>query len=709
MSKVLFPVALALLTFFLPLTGCSKPVGPQPPIAKKIPKVLVAHGDERIDNYYWLRERENPEVVSYLEAENAYTEAALAHTADLRNRLYDEIVGRIKPDDASVPVTDNGYVYTVRYVEGAEYPIHARHKGTLDAPEEILIDANQLAAGHSYFAVRGLAVSPDNAVLVFGQDTTGRRLYTLRFRNLETGELLSDEIPNVTGEAVWAADNRTVFYTRQDPETLRSHLVYRHTLGDDPDGDPVIYDETDETFSTSVFKTKSRRFIVIHSSSTLSDEARILRADDPTGEFRVFLPRQRGHEYSIDHLDGRFFIRTNDDAINFRLMSTDEKRLDRSSWQDVIPPDEATFLQRFELFRDHLVVAERHDGRLQLRVIPWDGSAGHVIAFPDPAYDVWLGPNPESDTSVVRFTYSSLTTPESVFDYDMTTRESTLLKREEILGGFDSADYVSERLLAPARDGVMVPISLVRRVDAPEGPAPLLLYGYGSYGYTIDPDFRSERLSLLDRGFTFAIAHVRGGQEFGRPWYEDGKLLKKKNTFNDFIDCARFLIDKGLTEPDRLFAMGGSAGGLLMGAVVNDSPELFRGAVAYVPFVDVVTTMLDEDIPLTTAEYDEWGNPNEEIFYRYMLSYSPYDQVRAQDYPAMLVTAGLHDSQVQYWEPAKWVAKLRALKTDANPLFLHVNMDAGHGGASGRYKQHEETALVYAFMLDQLGDESQAK
>ncbi|RLE34745.1 MAG: oligopeptidase B [Acidobacteria bacterium] len=703
MSKAFFPMALVLVAVCIPSSSCKKPESGGPPVAVRIPHTLTAHGVERVDDYYWLKERDNPEVIAYLEAENAFTASTLAHTEPLQKELFDEIVGRIKQDDQSVPYFENGYFYYDRFESGGEYPIYCRRMKTMDAAEEIILNINELSEGHEYFDVRGLKVSTDNTLLAFAEDSVGRRLYSLRFKNLDTGEIYPDLLPKVTGNVVWAGDNRTVFYTRQDPETLRSHRVFRHVLGTDGSDDVLVFEEEDETFSCSVQKTKSRRYVVIHSHSTLSDEAQYLDADNPTGSFTTFLPRTRGHEYSIDHFGDRFFIRTNSDAVNFRLMSAPVADTEQSRWEEVIPHSEDTFLETFEIFRDHLVVAQRQDGLVQLRVIPWSGNDGYLVEFDDAAYDAWIGVNPEFDTTTLRYDSSSLTTPHSVFDFDMVNRTRTLLKRDEVLGGFNPDDYVAQRLYATARDGVDVPISLVRRADSGDGPLPLLLYAYGSYGYSMDPAFRSDRLSLLDRGYTFAIAHVRGGQEYGRRWYEDGKLLHKKNTFTDFIDCADFLVNHGLTTSDELFAMGGSAGGLLMGTIVNMRPDLFQGVVAQVPFVDVITTMLDPDIPLTTAEYDEWGNPNEKENFDYMMSYSPYDQVKAQDYPTMLVTAGLHDSQVQYWEPAKWVAKLRSLKTDDHVLLLHTNMDAGHGGASGRFKQYEETALTYAFLLDQIG------
>lgn len=701
MSKAMIPMALFFVVLCMPSISCHKPTPILPPQAEIVPHTLTAHGDDRVDDYYWLRERSNPEVIAYLQAENDYTKSSLAHTSALQKELFEEIVGRIKQDDESVPYFENGYFHNRRYEAGREYPVYLRRAKSIDAHEEIILDVNELAEGHEYFSVRGLQISPNNTTLAYAEDSVGRRIYSMRFKDLKSGAVLPEIIENVTGNIVWANDNQTVFYSRQDLETLRSHLVYRHVLGSDPADDVLVFDEKDETFGCSVKKTKSRKFLVIHSSSTLSDEARFLDADDPTGDFTVFSPRARDHEYSIDHFTDRFFIRTNDNAVNFRLMSTLVDDTDISNWSEVIPHSEEIYFSGFEIFRDHLVVSRRQNGLMQLQVIPWNGDDAYTIDFDDPTYAVWIGKNPEFETTILRYEYSSLTTPESIVDFDMVTRDRTLLKQEEILGGFDTSNYVSERLYATARDGVEVPISIVRRTDSKSGPSPLLLYSYGSYGYSTNPSFRSDRLSLLDRGFTFAIAHIRGGQDYGRRWYEDGKLLKKKNTFTDFIDCAEYLVNRQITAPEELFAMGGSAGGLLMGAVVNMRPDLFRGVVAQVPFVDVITTMLDASIPLTTSEYDEWGNPNDKEYYDYMLSYSPYDQVATQDYPAMLVTAGLHDSQVQYWEPAKWVAKLRAKKTDGNLLLLDTNMDAGHGGASGRFKQHEETALTYAFILDQ--------
>jgi oligopeptidase B len=673
-----------------------------PPVAAVKPQRLEAHGQVRIDEYYWLRERDNPEVIRYLEAENAYTKAVMAHTEALQERLFEEMKGRVRQDDRSVPYRQGGYFYYTRFEEGKDYPIYARKRGSLGAPEEIMLDGNALAQGKPFFQVMGWQISSGEDLLAFALDTMGRRIATLRVKNLRTGELLPDAIPSVTGNIAWAEDNRTLFYTKQDSVTLRWHRIYRHMLGTDAARDQLVFEETDDTYSTFVYKTKSRRYVIIGSEQTLASEYRFVPADRPAQPFRIVIPRERGHEYQVDHFGDSFYIRTNDHAKNFRLMRTPALRPGRDNWQEVIPHRDDAFLQNFEIFRDHLVVTERKDGLVQVRVRPWSGAAEHYLDFGEPAYLAYIAQNREFDTPVLRFGYTSLTTPTSTYDYDMTTRQKTLLKRDEILGGFGPENYVTERLYTTARDGARVPVSIVYKKGVAR-PAPLLLYGYGSYGSSTDPTFSAERLSLLDRGFVYAIAHIRGGQELGRAWYEDGKLLHKKNTFTDFHDVAEDLVRRGYTTPDRLFARGGSAGGLLIGAVINMRPELFQGAIAGVPFVDVITTMLDASIPLTTNEYDEWGNPNDSTYYRYMLSYSPYDQVERTAYPNLLVTAGLHDSQVQYFEPAKWVARLRAMRTDTNRLVLRTNMEAGHGGASGRYRRWREVAFEYAFLLDLAG------
>jgi oligopeptidase B len=668
---------------------------------KKIPTRLEKHGHVRIDDYYWLRERDNPEVIAYLQSENEYAEKEISRAAVSEEKLFDEIKARIKQTDMSVPYRRDGFFYYTRYEGGKEYPIFARKKDSLDQHEEIMLDANTLAEGHEFFAIGGLAVSSGRDLLAYAVDTQGRRIYTTYVKNLTTGEVLADVIPEVSENLTWANDNRTLFYAKQDPTTLRAYQIYRHVLGTDPAEDQLVFEETDETFSSYVFKTKSKKYLMIVSSHTLSQEYRYLEADDPTGTFRVFLPREREHEYHLDHYGDRFLIRTNDKAKNFRLMATDVGKVQKEHWQELIPHREDVFLGDFEIFKDHLVLEERKRGLVQLRVLPWQADGEHYLQFEEPAYRVNLGTNLEFDTPVLRFEYTSMKTPLSIYDYDMTGRTKTLLKQEEVVGGFNPENYVTERLHAPAGDGTEIPMSIVYRKEMKrDGQNPLLLYGYGAYGLSLDPAFASPRLSLLDRGFIYAIAHVRGGQELGRQWYEDGKLLKKKNTFTDFVACAEYLIRERFTNPDKLFAMGRSAGGLLMGAIANMRPDLFKGVVAEVPFVDVMTTMLDPSIPLTTGEYDEWGDPNQKEFYDYMSSYSPYDNVEAKGYPNLLITGGLHDSQVQYWEPAKWAAKLRELKTDSNRLLLKTNMEAGHGGPSGRFRRHHETAFAYAFLLD---------
>ncbi len=685
------------------LTGCGAD-GPVPPVAKTVPHEMTIHGDTRVDDYYWLNERDNPEVIAYLEAENAYLNVAMKDTEELQAELFAEMKGRIKKDDNSAPYEKDGYWYYTRYVLGGEYALHCRRAGTMTGPEEIMLDGNAMGADKGYFALRGVQVSPDTKQLVYGEDTTGRRFYTLRFMDLETGEVLSEQISHTTGNVVWANDNQTVFYTRQDRETLRWYQIWRHTVGSDPGGDTLVYEETDDTFDCSVSRAKSGRYIFITSDQTLTTETRVLEADNPTGEFRVFQERQQDIEYHVSHQGERFLILTNLHAKNFRLMECDLAETGLAKWREVVAHRDDVLLDDVDVFTNWLVFSERFGGLSHLRVVPMDGSDGHELDFGEPTWSVWTSLNPNMDTDALRFGYESLTTPETTFSYDMNQRTRTIIKQKEILGEFNATDYVAEYLHVPARDGVLVPVSLVyRKGFKPDGSAPLLLYAYGSYGSSMDVWFDSSRLSLLDRGFVYAVAHIRGGQEMGRHWYEDGKLLKKMNTFTDFIDCGQYLVDHKYTATDRMFGQGGSAGGLLVGVVANMAPDLWRGIYAAVPFVDVITTMLDDSIPLTTSEYDEWGNPNDKQFYDYMLSYSPYDQVSAQGYPAMLVTTGLNDSQVQYFEPAKWVAKLRALKTDNNPLLFKINMESGHGGKSGRFRRLEEKALGYAFFLDLAG------
>ncbi|GAB3503286.1 oligopeptidase B [Spirosoma knui] len=675
------------------------------------PKELVIHGDKRIDNYYYLNDRENPEVINYLKAENAYLEQVLAPVKDLQEKLFEEMKGRIKQQDESVPYKEGNYYYYTRYVTGGEYPIYCRKKGSLQGPEEVMFDGNALAKGHNYYQLGGYEVSDNEELALFCEDTVSRRLFTLRIKNLKTGQIYPELIPDTeAGSFAWATDDKTFFYIKKDPQTLLGYQVFRHVLGTDPNQDVLVYEEEDNQFYMGLGRSKSKKYITIGvDHNGVATEYWLLNASQPAGAFTVFLPREKGHEYDIVHYKDKFYVRTNWKAENFRLMEVPEgKTADRAAWKEVIPHRPDVYLDNLDVFANHLVLGERKAGLTNIRIINQKTKADEYLDFGEPAYVAGIGYNPDFNTNTLRYGYASLTTPGSTFDYNMDTKEKTLMKQQEVLGGFDKNNYVSERFYATARDGVQVPVSLVYRKGTPKnGSAPLLQYSYGSYGYSTDPGFSSTRLSLLDRGFIFAIAHIRGGQEMGRRWYEDGKMLKKKNTFNDFVDVSEYLIKNKYTSADKLFAMGGSAGGLLMGAVINQAPQLYRGVVAAVPFVDVVTTMLDESIPLTTGEFEEWGNPKNKTYYDYMKSYSPYDNVTKKAYPNLLVTTGLHDSQVQYWEPAKWVAKLRTMKTD-NPgeetqLLLHTNMEAGHGGASGRFQALKEIALEYAFMLNLVG------
>jgi len=677
---------------------------PQPPLAEKIKKELILHGHTRIDPYYWLNERANPKVIDYLKAENAYTDAVMQPTLKLQDNLYQELVSRKKQNDVSVPYVENGYFYYTRYVQGKNYPLFCRKKGNLQGKEEIMLDGNRMAEGKAYFSIGGVEVSPDNTILAFSVDYVSRRQYKIHFKNLKNGKVHAENIPMTAGQMVWANDSKTVFYPVIDPETLRPYKICRHILGTAAKKDVEIYNEKDETFNAYLAKSRSRKYIFITLQSTLTSEYRYLDAGLPRGEFKVFQPRSRGLLYDIDHLADRFYIRTNDQARNFRLMQATAEKTGREDWRELIPHREEVLLEEYALFNGFLVLGERRAGLPQIRVIPWGQAQGYYLDFPEQTYMAAIRPVPEPATDLLRFSYQSPVTPDSTYDFNMKTKERVLLKQSEVLGGYRPENYQTERLLAPAYDGTLVPISLVYRKGIKrDGDNPLLLQGYGSYGYSSDPGFNSNVLSLLDRGFIFAIAHIRGGQEMGRYWYEDGKLFKKINTFTDFIACAEYLVRHQYTCPAKLCAIGGSAGGLLMGAVVNLQPDLFHAVIAAVPFVDVVTTMLDTSIPLTTGEFDEWGDPNRPDSYEYMLSYSPYDNVRAKAYPALLVTTGLHDSQVQYFEPAKWVAKLRVTKTDRNPLLLKTNMEAGHGGASGRFLRLKEVAFQYAFLFQQLG------
>lgn len=674
-----------------------------PPVAKKSPKKLVVHNDVRLDNYFWLNNKNNQEVIDYLNSENDYTNKIMEHTKGFQESLFEEMKGRIKEDDQSVPYKLNGYWYITKYEKGKDYPIYARKKETLDAKEEILFDCNEMAKGYKYFKLGGISISPDNTLASFSLDTVSRRQYNIKIKNLVTGEVYDETIPNTTGASTWAGDNKTLFYTRKDDVTLRSHKIYKHHFGEDAKEDTLVYHEKDETFNTFVYKSKSREYLVIGSVSTLTTEYRILKSNNPDGEFEVFQPRERKLEYSISHYNGFFYIMTNkDNATNFKVMKTPESATEKENWVDVIPHRNNVLLENIEIFKDYLVLDERNNGLNQIRIMSWDGKEDYYLPFQSETYTAHSGNNPEFNSDILRFTYNSLTTPSSVIDYNFKTKTKTVKKEQKVLDKtFNKKNYKSERLWATARDGINVPISLVyKKGMKKDGTSPLLLYAYGSYGSTVDPYFSSIRLSLLNRGFIFAIAHVRGGEYLGREWYENGKLLHKKNTFNDFIDCSKFLIDKNYTSPKHLYASGGSAGGLLMGVIFNEAPELYNGIIASVPFVDVVTTMLDETIPLTTGEYDEWGNPNDENYYNYIKSYSPYDNVKSQEYTNMLVTTGLHDSQVQYWEPAKWIAKLRELKKDNKKLLFHIDMNTGHSGASGRFESLKEVALEYVFLFD---------
>jgi oligopeptidase B len=640
-------------------------------------------------------------VLAYLRAENAYKDSALAPHAQLQERLYAEIVGRIEPEDASVPYRERGHWYWWRYTAGKEYPVHLRRRDRPDAAEEILLDENERAGDREFFELGAMEVSPDNRVLAWAEDTVGRRQYVLRFKNLASGVLLPDVIENVEAAIAWTADSRSVLYIEKDPETLLGSRVKRHVLGTDPAADALVYEEPDDAFYLDVGTSKDGRYLFIHSQSTVSSEQRYAEAADDRLDFRVLLPRERDHEYQADHFDGRWIIRTNWQAPNFRLMEVPvAEGGERSRWRDLVAPGGDTFVHGFDVFRDFLAIEERSGGLRKVRVRPWSGGAEFVLDSDEPAYRMTLGDNEEIESHVLRYTYTSLTTPFTTCDLDLRTGERTLLRREPVLGDFDPQRYVTEYLWAPARDGERVPVAIVHRRDVPrDGSPPLLQDAYGSYGLSSDPSFASSLLSLLDRGFVYAIAQVRGGQELGRHWYDDGRLLRKRNTFHDFVDVTRFLVREGYADPHRVFARGGSAGGLLVGAVANMAPGDYAGIVAHVPFVDIVTTMLDESLPLTTNEYDEWGDPAERECYEYMLSYSPYDNVSAQAYPALLVTTGLWDSQVQYFEPAKWVARLRRLKTDDRPLLLRVNLEAGHGGRSGRFERYRELAEEYAFLL----------
>ncbi len=705
---ILLTLSIAVILF-----ACTDKKTVKPPVAEKIPHEIF---DKRTDNYFWMRlsneqkadsipDEQTQKVLDYLKNENEYSKAIMKHTEDLQKKIYDEIVGRIKKDDESVPYLENGYYYFTKYSEGKEYPVYCRRKCSLDAPEEVILDENKLAEGQEFCSVGELSVSRDGRILAYSVDTVSRRQYDIYFIDLTTGKLLPEKIDSVAGQMVWAANGKTLFYTGKDPKTLREDKILRHILGENIIKDDTVYLETDETFSVYLTETKSKKYIVIQSEQTLTTEARLIDAYKPDLPIVIFESRKVNHEYQIDHLGGEFYIRTNSDsAANFKLMKTPEGKTAKENWTDVIPHRSDVLFEGFELFDNYLVSSERIKGLSNLRIINTKDKSEHYLDFGEETYTAGININPNSNTDILRYSYTSLTTPSSIIDYNMKTKEKKIMKEQAVLGGFDKANYESKRLWAKAQDGTMVPVSIVyRKGFVQDGTAPLLIYGYGSYGYSTNPGFSSSVISLLDRGFAYAMPHIRGGSDMGRYWYEDGKLFKKKNTFTDFNDCAQFLVNEKYTSTDRLFAMGGSAGGLLMGAILNLRPDLYKGVIAAVPFVDVVTTMLDETIPLTTFEWDEWGDPRKKEYYDYMLSYSPYDQVKAMDYPNILVTTGFWDSQVQFWEPAKWVAKLRDMKTDDNILIMDCNMDVGHGGASGRFERYRVTALEYAFILDLAG------
>jgi oligopeptidase B len=695
-----------------------RPIMNTPPVAQKIPFEVKGNNEARIDNYYWMRlsddqknapaekrDSQTEQVLAYLEQENAYTASAMSKNRQLMADLFDEMKGRIKESDQSVPTFINQYWYYTRFEKGQDYPYYCRkHLSMEEGKEEILIDGPAMAAGKDYWSLASYNVNEENRIMAYGIDEVSRRIYTIFFKNISSGKVLEDKLEGTTGSVAWANDNKTVFYTKKDPQTLREYQVWRHEIGQPQSADVLVYTEQDEEFHCFVYKTKSKDFIFIGSSQTQSTEYRYISANDPKSEFKVILKREKNHEYSVDHYGDQFFIVTNWEATNFRLVTAPIGNSDKSAWKELIPHRKDVLLEGITIFRDYLVVEERKNGLTQIQVKNWSGEQAYYLEFNDPAYAAGVGANPEFNTTLLRFSYSSMTTPSSTYEMDMKSKTKKLLKQQEVLGDFDPANYVSERIFATSKDGTQVPISLVyKKGFERNGSAPLLLYGYGSYGYSLDATFSSTRLSLLDRGFVFAIAHIRGGQEMGREWYEQGKLLNKMNTFYDFIACGNFLVEEKYAASDKLFAMGGSAGGLLMGAVTNMAPEMWKGIVSSVPFVDVVTTMLDETIPLTTFEFDEWGNPKNPEYYNYMLSYSPYDNIEYKEYPNILVTTGYWDSQVQYWEPAKYVAKLREMKKDNNLLLLHTNMDAGHGGKSGRFEYLKEIALEYAFILDLAG------
>ena len=671
------------------------------PRAEKINKIMTIHNHERIDEFYWLNERGNPKVIDYLNSENDYRNSYMKDYKGLENELFEEIKSRIKEDDSSVPYLDNGYYYYTRFEKGKQYPIYCRKKDNLKNDEEILIDVNKMSQGHEYFRIGGIDISPNNKIMAYSVDTISRRLYTVHFKNLETGEKNTHTISNTSGGVSWANDNKTLFYNQKNTKTLRTEKVMRHSFNQNQK-DEEVYFEKDDEFNLYSYKSKSGKYIIIVSGKTISDEIRFLNANEADGDFKIFQKRVDGLEYSIDHLNDKWYVRTNiNDSKNFKLMVCDEDKTSSDNWKEFIKHRKNVLLEGVEVFNDFFVITERENGQRRFNVISNKDGESHYIDFEEEVFSAYSSVNSEINSKTFRYGYSSMTTPNSTIEYNLIKKTKTVLKEAEILGGkFDKNNYESMLVWADARDGKKVPISLVFRKDTyKKGKNPLLLYGYGSYGSTNSAGFSSVRLSLLDRGFVYAIAHIRGSQYLGREWYEDGKMFNKKNTFWDFIDSAKYLGNNSYVDRDQIFAMGGSAGGLLMGAIANMEPEVFKGIVAAVPFVDVVTTMLDETIPLTTFEFDEWGDPKDEDSYYYMLSYSPYDQVEEKDYPAIFITTGYHDSQVQYFEPAKWIARLRDKRTNKEPLLMYCNMDAGHGGASGRFEAYKETAMEYAFLI----------
>lgn len=695
---------LIFVALLLQLSACN--FIPKPPIAEKIPHQMVMFGDTRIDPYYWLNMRDSQKVLDYLIAENAYTEAMMEPTIPLQEKLYNEMRSRQKEEDVTVPVFLNGYYYYIRYEEGKEYPINCRKKGILDAPEEIILDENEVAAGHRFCQVASIDISPDNQIVAYGVDTIGSRKFTIHFKNLQTGKLINTKIDNTTGAIAWANDSKTVFYSKKD-KSLRPFKIFRHNISSPySNNDVIIYHETDETFDAHVFTSKSREYIFIMTSSSTSSEYRYLSANNPLGEFKVIQPRQKGIEYGVEHHADNFYIRTNWNAENFRIMETPISKPTMDNWKELIPQRKDVLVMNMDVFKDFLVITERKDALIQVKVHKWSDKSEFYIDFGEEVYTALPAGNPEFDTPLFMYFYTSLTTPGSTYEINLHTQERKLLKQNEVLGGYNPDNYQTKRLWAQTNDSVNVPISIVHKKGLElNGNNPLLIYAYGAYGYSENPIFDANLISLLDRGFVYAIAHVRGGEEMGRNWYEKGKMLNKKNTFTDFIDCTEYLIEQKYSNPEKIIAQGGSAGGLLVGAVSNIRPDLYKAIIAEVPFVDVVTSMLDTSMPLTTGEYEEWGNPNDSVFYSYIKSYSPYDQVKPQEYPNMLVTTSYHDSQVQYFEPAKWVAKLRSTKTDNNLLLFKVDMDSGHGGASGRFKSLKDIAFTYAFMIKIAGIE----